>query len=210
MTRLPALVFTGLLAIAALTIGCGDDEDPGRATVAASDCPVGEPPDYHVSGSRPTEIIGCAELGVSGKPAEFVVEQPKRGRPGVLVSPVYGDNASQDYLFVPTTAFVPSGKLDPITQEIPKQGVRGYELVLWGEAADEEVSAETAEEQFSAVTFEVPAEFGNERLRRVFVVELPADAACDEITVRDGAGDEEVVPRNAALCERAEGTQAAA
>ena len=196
-----------------VVIGCGgEDDDPAQSnagTRSVADCRMGERPDYYVPASRPVVLVGCAQLGVSGKPVEFSVEEPKSGRPGVLVNPTYGDteNYPKSYIFIPGTAFVPTGGLRLVTAEIPKQGVRGYELVRWGETgADEYVAARAAAGEFEAATFEVPQRLANERLRRLFVVELPAAAACGEIAIEDGPGAEETIPVDPRLCARTKQT----
>ena len=86
---------------------------------------------------------------------------------------------------------------------MPKQGVEGYQLVLWGAApGGENVEARYGSSETEAAVFPVPREVriapGEMSL---FVVELPQAAACEEVVVMDDAGNEDRVPPNTRICQ---------
>ena len=154
-------------------------------------CAVGKRPDYFVPGDEPTLLIGCARLGVSGKPADFSLNLGRidgkdhlcinlayfgRGRPGFYIPAICK-------LAPPPTRFW----VRAATQ--PRQGVRGYELVVWGYAphATPAVEAHFGYSTTAAAVFPVRTEWAQRYGRRpfsLFIVELPLRAACAQITIR--------------------------
>ena len=98
-----------------------------------------------------------------------------------------------------------------ILAEVPRQGVRGYELVVWGEAAatTRHVIAShdggRARAAVFAVTRMLARQYGVREPFSVFIVELPVEAACGEITLEAvGAQPEatETVAPRLKLCEK--------
>jgi hypothetical protein len=193
-----------LVIVCAITdCGGNGDEQAIDATEAVSDCQVGEKPGYFVPASRPVELIGCVQLGVSGKRAELSVEEPKPGREGVCVNPAYGF-PNESGLFIPGLCFKPRGRLFPFDNIVPSQGVSGYGYVVTGEAPPEQaVAAESALGQAEAAAFVIPGRLAHGTPRGYFILELPREAACEEIILRDESGGEERIPPRNNVCERA-------
>src|SRR5215207_8435765 len=146
-----------VIVMGALTAGCnggeeGDDVpngprsvEPGpgaaRAAEATSQtrCEVGERPNYFVPGGNdgPFAIIGCARLGVSGKAVEFSADDERIGRKDhVCLDPAYrGRGELGNYIPAVCVRDPVSRKPEVISVEIPRQAVRGYQLVMWGSVA---------------------------------------------------------------------------
>src|SRR5918999_3173786 len=123
-----------VIAVVALAAGCTAQAEPTTKTR----CEVGGRPGYFVPKPEesPLAIIGCARLGVSTKPVEFSADsQPIGGRDHVCLNPAYRGRGRLGF-YIPA-ACVPapvSRKLAVIHVEVPRQGVRGYRLVVWGAA----------------------------------------------------------------------------
>jgi hypothetical protein len=225
-----AVSLVGLALLGMLVGGCssGDDSEARDAEDRAADsarsrhamlthtwpaeCAVGKRPDYFVPGDdrRPTVLVGCAGLGVSRKRVEFSVNLGRiDGEDHLCVNAAYTGRGRPGF-YIPAIC-----KLDPPPARFavrdvaqPRQGVRGYALVIWGTAppATTAVNARFRRTAAAAAVFTVPAKrsrrFG-ERPFSLFIVELPLRAACVPITVRVVlSGATERIRRRPKLCER--------
>ena len=160
-------------------------------------CEVGERPDYFVPGGEggPFAIIGCAELGVSGKPVEFSADFERIGRDDfVCIDPAYRGRGQMG-IYIPTTCVRDpvSKRLDVVDAGIPSQAVSGYRLVIWGTAdsATRKVVAHYEGGKATAAVFTLDrvlaSSAGATRPFGVFVLELHPEAACQRIRVRAAA-----------------------
>jgi hypothetical protein len=219
------------LALLGVFIGggsLGDDSEAGDAEHMAEDsarsrhtalgdtlsaeCAVGKRPDYFVPGDDrgPVLLVGCARLGVSRKRAEFSANLGRiDGEAHLCVNPAYSGRGRPGF-YIPAIC-----KLDPPAARFavrdvaqPRQGVRGYALVIWGTAppGTTAVNASFGRKAAAAAVFTVAAEqaqrFGARRFS-LFIVELPLRAACGPITVRVvQSGVIERIRRRPKLCER--------
>lgn len=181
-----------VFAVGALLGDCGrplgHDRDRLAETVPAR-CDVGGKPGYFVPSTRPPVLIGCARLGVSGKRVEFSTDRTRiDGESHVCINPAYFGR----------THFIPAGCLPrPSLSRFairdasqPRQGVRGYEFVIWGTApaGTKTVVARAGAVVARAAVFGVPPGVTAPSFA-VFVFELPLSAPCDElILVANGAG----------------------
>jgi len=196
-----------VIATAVLTAGCnGGDESgdvargpgasdegtptarPAEATVKTR-CEVGERPGYYVPAPEdsPLAIIGCARLGASTKPVEFSANGERIGqRDHICLNPAYG-RGGQLGAYIPNACVRDpvSRDVDVVSVEVPDQGVRGYQLVLWGTAAPStrRVVARYHEgAETNAAVFPVRRPLartaGATRPFSVFVVELDPAAVC--------------------------------
>jgi len=159
---------------------------------------VGERPNYFVPGGNdgPFAIIGCARLGVSGKAVEFSADDERIGRKDhVCLDPAYrGRGELGNYIPAVCVRDPVSRKPEVISVEIPRQAVRGYQLVMWGSVAPStrQVVARYQGEETSAAVFPVMPSLaravGATRPFSVFVVEFYPEAACSRVRIRsDGA-----------------------
>jgi hypothetical protein len=212
MTRPSTGLPAAAVAVLLLTGGCGgeDNNEPagtGRSgdatsTVPAAEstentrCEVGEPPRYYVPKSEdsPLAIIGCARLGVSEKPTEFSVD-PERleGDDYLCVNPAYRGRGELG-IYIPATCVsdpVPR-RLDVTRIQIPRQAVRGYQLVIWGFAdpSTRQIFARHRGTETTAALFHVGRPLARTvdaaRPFSAFIVELPLEAACEPILLRAG------------------------
>jgi hypothetical protein len=177
-------------AVAALVAGCNASADATTKTR----CDVGGRPDYYVPkpAESPLAIIGCARLGVSGKPVEFSAHsEPIGHKDYACLNPAYRGSGRLG-IYIPA-ACVPdpiSRRLAVIGVEIPRQAVRGYRLVIWGTAAapTRRVVAHHEGGRTRAAVFTVGRPLaravGVTRPFSVFVVELHPEAACRRVLVR--------------------------
>src|SRR5918992_2184397 len=179
-----------LMAVIALIAGCNAPAAPTTKTP----CDVGGRPDYFVPAplESPLAIIGCARLGVSGKPVEFSANsRPIGRRDHVCLNPAYPGRGRLG-IYIPA-ACVPdpvSRRLAVIGVEVPRQAVRGYQLVIWGTSAasTRRVVAHHEGGRTRAAVFTVGRPLaraaGVTRPFSVFVVELHPEAACRRMLVR--------------------------
>jgi hypothetical protein len=192
--------------IVALTVtvlaGCGDDPDgPRRADVeplspggaVKTHCDVGGSPKYYVpAGNREPLVIGCAELRASGKSVEFSANAERIGANSyVCINAAYwrgGDLG--DYIPSVCVRNPVREQLDVIQARLPVPVVRGYEWVTWGTVGPSarRVYTESADRVARAALFEVgkalAGDLGADEPFSVFAVELPVEAACQEVAVR--------------------------
>jgi hypothetical protein len=129
-------------------------------------------------------VRGHADLGDTG-----------RGRPGLYIPAICR-------LDLPPARFAVRDAAHP------RQGVRGYALVIWGTAtpATRHVNARFGRTTAAAAVVTVPAKWSRqfgEPPFSLFIVELPLRAACGRITVRDVRSEAtEHIRRQPRLCER--------
>lgn len=183
----------------------------GTETLSAA-CAAGDRPDYFVPGAdHPAALlVGCARLGVSRKRVEFNVNVSRiKGRSHLCVNAAYTGRGRRGF-YIPALC-----KLDPPPARFavrdvaqPRQGVRGYALVIWGTAppATRAVRVRFGRAAAAAAVFTVPARLSRrfgEPPFSVFVVELPLQAACAPITVRNESSRAiQRIGRSAPLCNR--------
>jgi hypothetical protein len=226
-----SVVFLVGLALLGLFLGgCSSDDDSGardaepgaadsrwsgptaRTETLSAACPIGNRPDYFVPGAdrRPALLLGCARLGVSHKRAEFSLNLGRiDGKTHLCVNPAYTGRGRRGF-YIPALC-----KLDPPPARFavrdvaqPRQGVRGYALVVWGTAppATAAVSARLGHATAAAAVFTVPAKLSRrfgEPPFSIFVVELPLRAACAPITLRNAHSEAtKRIARRPRLCER--------
>jgi hypothetical protein len=173
---------------------------------------VGERPGYFVPGpaDSPLALLGCARLGVSGKPVEFSGNLANiDGELHACVNPAYSGRGQRG-LYIPAICKVspPLSRFAVRYAEQPRQGVRGYAYVIWGTAgASMDVVARFTSGMARAAVFRVGPElarsFGESRFG-LFVIELPLSAACAPVAVAgEGPGETARIPPQAKVCERA-------
>jgi hypothetical protein len=196
MASLPA----SLLALVALVAAC----DRAPATVTRV-CDVGQRPGYFVPGGDdgPLAIIGCARLGVSGRPVEFSAG-PERigGRRQLCVNPAYRGRGRLG-IYIPATCGSPSRltRLKVFSVAVPRQAVRGYELVIWGTVppATRRLVARHRGGRTTGAVLHVDGglarRIGAPGPFSAFVVELPVRAACHPIELRAGAARKTLAAR---------------
>ena len=175
-------------------------------------CAVGERPRYFVPGlaDSPPALLGCARLGVSGKLVEFSGNLAHiDGKRHACVNPAY-NGRGQRGLYIPAIC-----KLEPPVSRFavrdagqPRQGVRGYEYVIWGTAgASADVVASFTDGTAQAAVFRVGPGLARDLSEppfSLFVMELPLAAACGPVTVvANGPDATERIPPHTRLCERA-------
>ena len=152
-------------------------------------CHVGERPGYFVPGSaggRPA-LLGCARLGVSGRRVEFSGDQVViDGVRHACINPAYSGRGRRG-LFIPAICPAELSRLAVHDAAQPRQGVRGYALVIWGTAgASTEVTARFTGGTARATVIKVGPQLARrlaESPFSLFVVELPLSAACAAVTV---------------------------
>jgi hypothetical protein len=194
-----------LIAIAvAVVAGCGGDggsrdaAHPAKAPTE-SRCDIGGRPDYFVPGGEagPLAIIGCARLGVSGKPVEFSAESERIGREHhVCINPAYRGRGRLG-MYIPTACVLDPGsrRLDVVSIEVPSQGVRDYGLVIWGTVGPSirTVHAGYGRGETRAAVFPVrrpvAQAVGATRPFSVFVVELDPKPTCARVRARTRTGE---------------------
>ena len=212
--------FFTALGVAVVLGGCGEETGaPAQGSGSAGSpesvrvsCAVGERPGYFVPASSPPALLGCARLGVSGKRVEFSGSLERMdGDAHLCIHPAYSGRGSRGF-FIPAICKLPPPLARFAVRDSgqPRQGVRGYELVIWGTApaGTRKVVARSSSRRAEAATFPVPSrrapwDFGEPPFR-LFVLELPLAAACDAVTVTAGRASDRVAPR-AGLCRRARG-----
>jgi hypothetical protein len=188
---------SALFAMLAFGFGpCAEGERARYVTEPAPRCKPGARPSYFVPappGVQP-RVLACARLGVSGNYVAFSGHREEDI--GACIDPAYSGRGQRG-MFIPGGC----GLKPPLTRfsvrdaSQPRQGVRGYEFVIWGTAgrATEVVArfrGGTARATVARVGPELAGRLG-ERPFRLFVVEVPAAAAGARITVV--AGDEEAI-----------------
>ena len=179
-----------------------------ESTVAI--CAVGERPDYFVPGppDGPLALLGCARLGVSGKSVEFSGNLAHiDGARHACINPSYSGRSRRGFYIPAICALEPSlSRFAVRAAGQPRQGVRGYALVIWGTiGASTNVVAHFAGGTARAAVFNVPPglarNFGESPFG-LFVMELPLSAACAPVTVTgDGPDATERIPPRPKLCE---------
>jgi hypothetical protein len=175
-------------------------------------CAVGERPDYFVPGppDGPLALLGCARLGVSGKPVEFSGNLAHLdGARHACINPAYSGRGRRGFYIPAICVLEPSlSRFAVRAAAQPRQGVRGYAFVIWGTTgASTDVVARFTGGTARAAVFAVPPglarNFGESPFG-LFVMELPRSAACAPVTVTGGAPDAtERIPPRPKLCERA-------
>lgn len=185
----------------------------GLIRSTAAPCNVGERPDYFVPGPArsPLALLGCARLGVSGKPVEFSGNLARiDGEFHFCINPAYRRRAQRGF-FIPGIC-----KLDPRPSQFavryaaqPRQGVRGYAFVIWGTAgaSTSDVVARFNEGRARGAVLKVRRKLArkfDEPPFSLFVLELPLRAACAPVTVSEGSSDAtERISSRPRLCRRA-------
>ena len=155
---------------------------PVGATVRTQPCDEGGRPGYFVPGGD-VAIIGCARLGVSGKPVEFSAGRERiAGEAQVCLNAAYRGRGRLG-IFIPSVCRSPSAvrELTVFRAEVPRQAVRGYRLVIWGtvpSSARGVVARHRGGRTAGAVLRANRGSFS------AFVVELPVSAACHPIELR--------------------------
>ena len=182
---------------------------PIRTTPAR--CDVGERPGYFVPGSERDRLalLGCARLGVSGKRIEFSGNLDEiDGELHFCMNPAYSGRGQRGFYIPALCAFDPLQRFAIHDAEHPRQGVRGYALVIWGTAAASttEVVARAAGQTARAAVFKVGPALAR-RFDRLpfsfFVLELPLRAACVPVSVRDDrSGATRRIGRKPNVCRR--------
>ena len=185
----------------------------GRAPIETlpARCEVGERPGYFVPGpvdGRPA-LLGCARLGVSGKRVEFSGNLDDiGGARRACINPAYSGRGRRG-LYIPAICALepPLSRFAVRDAAQPRQGVRGYQLVIWGTAgAATEVVAGFAGGRARATIIEVGPPLARELGEppfRLFVMELPRSAACAAVTVAANPSDAtERIPARPRLCAR--------
>ncbi len=146
-------------------------------TVETASCERGRAPSYFVPGGD-AAIIGCARLGVSGKPVELSANIGRADQ--VCVNPAFRGRGQMG-IYIPARCVSPAalGKLRIVASEVPRQAVRGYELVVWGTApaSTRRLVVHHPGGRATAAVFRV-------RRGSVFIAELPAGAAGRPLEVR--------------------------
>jgi hypothetical protein len=221
-----SLVSLGLLGLVGGGCSSGDDskargaEHRGRSSAQPRDtmladtlpaeCALGKRPDYFVPGDGAALLVGCARLGVSQKGAEFSLNLGRlEGKAHLCVNLAYTGRGRPGF-YIPAIC-----KLNPPPARFavrdvaqPRQGVRGYALVIWGTAppGTPAVDARFSHTTGAAGVFTVAAKWARqfgEPPFTLFIVELPLRAACGPITVRDvRSGATARIGRRPKLCER--------
>jgi hypothetical protein len=175
-------------------------------------CAVGERPDYFVPGppDGPLALLGCARLGVGGKPVEFSLNLAHiDGVRHACINPAYSGRGRRGFYIPAICALEPALSRFAIRAAgQPRQGVRGYAFVIWGTTgASTDVVAHFAGDTARAAVFKVPPGFAQnfgESPFGLFVMELPLSAACAPVTVTgDGPDATERIPPRSKLCARA-------
>lgn len=211
--RWPALF--AALALGLIVGGCAGAEEsppprqaPAIVTTRAR-CDVGERPGYFVPGDGRPVLLGCARLGVSGKRVEFSGNLGDiGGRRHACINPAYSGRGRRGFYIPAICALEPLSRFAVRDAAQPRQGMRGYALVIWGTAGE----STGVVARFSGGTARATIiEVGPEHARnlgvspfRLFVMELPLSAACAAVTVTaHGSDATERIPARTRLCARA-------
>jgi len=163
-------------------------------TTATSSCATGERPSYYVPGgaARPIAIIGCVRLGVSGKPVELSADSERiGGKDHLCLNPAYRGRG-QLGIYIPARCTLPSRlrELRVLDVDVPRQAVRGYEVVIWGTVppSTSELVAHHQGGRARGAVLRVPralaSKTGASAAFSAFVVQLPIAAACHPIRLR--------------------------
>lgn len=201
------------LALGLIGGGCAGAEDSPSSETTPARCSVGERPDYFVPGSVDGRLalLGCARLGVSGKRVDFSgnVGDIDGGR-HACINPAYSGRGQRG-LYIPAICALepPLSRFAVRDAAQPRQGVRGYALVIWGTAgASTDVVARFTGGTARAMIIKVGPELARtlgESPFSLFVMELPLSAACAAVTVAaDGSDATERIPARTRLCARRE------
>ena len=145
----------------------------------------------------PPALLGCARLGVSGRRVEFSGDRAViDGVRHACINPAYSGRGQRG-MFIP--AICPAGPLSRFAVRDaaqPRQGVRGYALVIWGTAgASAEVTARFSGGTARALVIKVGPKLARplgESPFSLFVVELPLSAACATVTVAANGATERI------------------
>lgn len=173
-------------------------------------CDVGERPDYYVPGAPdgPLALLGCARLGVSGKQVEISGNMDRiDGMLHMCFNPAYSGHDR----YIPAICMLdpPPSRFAIRDAGQPRQGVRGYEFVIWGTAAasTSDVVASFNAGRARAAVFKVRSKLARsfgEPPFGLFVFELPLAAACGSVTVRtEGPDATKRIPPRRKLCASA-------
>ena len=205
------------LALGLIDGGCAvAEESPPRRQAPPIEttparCDVGERPSYFVPGDGRPALLGCARLGVSGKRVEFSGNLGDiDGRRHACINPGYSGRGRRGFCIPARCGFEPPLSRFAVRDAAqPRQGVRGYALVIWGTAGEStEVVARFTGGTVRATIIEVGPEHARnlgESPFRLFVMELPLSAACAAVTVAGNGSDAtERIPVRRRLCARAE------
>ena len=155
---------------------------PAGPTVRTQPCDEGGRPGYFVPGGDAV-IIGCARLGMSGKPVEFSAGRERiAGEAQVCVNAAYRGRGRLGS-YIPSACRSPSASREPTVfrVEVPRQAVRGYRLVIWGTVPPSSRGV-VARYRGGRTTGAVLR--ANRGSFSAFVVELPLSAACHPIELR--------------------------
>jgi len=204
---------------------CGDDEQapPGQpedqtvragGAVKARWCEIGSRPDYFVPADKPPVVFGCARLAAGDKTVELSANAESVGsRLNVCINPAYPGRGS-DGSYIPASCLsqpVPK-QLRVVDASEPGSGRSAYEFVIWGTAgvASRTVMATSGDQAARAAVFPIEPplakEIGAEKPFSVFIVELPLEASCEEVTIessQDGQTASALVEPRSNLCDRA-------
>jgi len=155
---------------------------PAGPTVRTQPCDEGGRPGYFVPGGD-VAIVGCARLGVSGKPVEFSVGRERIGGEAQVCLNAAYRGRGQMGIYIPSVCRSPSAlrELTVFRVEVPRQAVRGYRLVIWG-TVPRSARGVVARHRGGRTTGAVLR--ANRGSFSAFVVELPVRAACHPIELR--------------------------
>lgn len=161
-------------------------------------CRVGSKPSYFVPGGENGAIIGCARLAVSGRTVRFSADPEGIGRDAyVCLNPAYRGRGNPGF-YIPAICArnpVPRG-FQILAARVPRQGIRGYERVLWGFAPRDarQVVVRTGEVRDSAALLRVPGALGRRvgapGAFTVFVAEVPRSFDCEDVIITTYQGFE--------------------
>ena len=191
-----------------------DRPRPLAATKAVERCNVGGRPDYFVPGGNdgPFAIVGCARLGVSGKPVEFSADYERIAQQDVVCLDPAFRGRGQMGVYIPATCPADSTlrRFRILDAEVPRQAVRDYEFVIWRTAkpATRGVVATFEGGRASGAVFNVDqalaSRVGASRPFSVFVVELPIAAKCASTELRarssSGTASDRLAPARGPAC----------
>lgn len=188
--------------------------EPIVSTEAVGRCDIGGRPDYFVPGGNdgPFAIVGCARLGVSGKPVEFSADYERIAQQdAVCLDPAFRGRGQMG-IYIPATCPADSmlSRFRILDAQVPSQAVRDYEFVIWGTAkpATRGVVATFEGGRASGAVFNVgqalAIRVGASRPFSVFIVELPIAARCASAKLRarspSGTARKRLAPARGLAC----------
>jgi hypothetical protein len=187
--------------LAALALATAFGAAPDAPATRAIDCDGGRKPGYYVPAAGPVTVVGCAMLGLSGRPIEFSVNAERfMGRTGFCINPAFRGRGSPG-MYIPASCSddLPPDEFEVWYSGIPRQGVRGYRRVVWGTAAPgtERVVAGYDRGVTRAAVFDTRRGFS------LFVLELPVETGCLTVTLRGSGGQRGRVGARRNVCTRA-------